>query len=89
MAEECLKLAIVSDNRHALAYNNFGVIEIRNGNITAARTYFHAAANIANFIYEPHFNSAYLAYKVLSTIVYYIILSFYIYIYIEGNATII
>lgn len=65
MAEECLKLAIVNDNRHALAYNNLGVIQIRNGNITAARTYFHAAANIANFIYEPHFNSAYLAYEVL------------------------
>ncbi|XP_017758919.1 PREDICTED: tetratricopeptide repeat protein 8 [Eufriesea mexicana] len=64
MAEECLKLAIVSDNRHALAYNNLGIIQIRNGNITAARTYFHAAANIANFVYEPHFNSAYLAYKV-------------------------
>ncbi|XP_076665274.1 tetratricopeptide repeat protein 8 [Andrena cerasifolii] len=64
MAAECLKLAIVSDNRHALAYNNLGVIQIRNGNLTAARTYFHAAANIANFIYEPHFNSAYLAYEV-------------------------
>ncbi|XP_012140679.1 tetratricopeptide repeat protein 8 isoform X2 [Megachile rotundata] len=64
MAEECLKLAIVCDNRHALAYNNLGVIQIRNGNITAAKTYFHAAANIANFIYEPHFNSAYLAYEV-------------------------
>lgn len=64
MAEECLKLAIVNDNRHALAYNNLGVIQIRNGNITAARTYFHAAANIANFIYEPHFNSAYLAYEI-------------------------
>lgn len=65
MAEECLKLAIVNDNRHALAYNNLGVIQIRNGNITAARTYFHAAANIANFIHEPHFNNAYLAYEVL------------------------
>ncbi|XP_061932679.1 tetratricopeptide repeat protein 8 isoform X2 [Apis cerana] len=64
MAEECLKLAIVNDNRHALAHNNLGVIQIRNGNITAARTYFHAAANIANFIYEPHFNSAYLAYEI-------------------------
>lgn len=65
MAEECLKLAIINDNRHALAYNNLGVIQIRNENITAARTYFHAAANIANFIHEPHFNSAYLAYEVL------------------------
>ncbi|KAF7404735.1 tetratricopeptide repeat protein 8 [Vespula maculifrons] len=63
MAEECLKLAITIDNRHALAYNNLGVIQMRNGNVTTARTYFHAAATIANYIHEPHFNSAYLAYK--------------------------
>lgn len=65
MAEECLRLAIVADNRHALAYNNLGVVEMRNGNITAASTYFHAAANIASYVYESHFNSAYLAYKVI------------------------
>lgn len=65
MAEECLKLAIAVDNRHALAYNNLGVIQMRNGNVTTARTYFHAAATIANYIHEPHFNSAHLAYKVL------------------------
>jgi len=64
MAEECLRLAIASDNRHALAYNNLGVIEMRNGNVTAARTYFHAAANIASYVYEAHFNSAHLAYEV-------------------------
>ncbi|XP_070159705.1 tetratricopeptide repeat protein 8 [Polyergus mexicanus] len=64
MAEECLRLAIATDNRHALAYNNLGVIEMRNGNVTAARTYFHAAANIASYVYEAHFNSAYLAYEV-------------------------
>lgn len=65
MAEECLRLAIASDNRHALAYNNLGVIEMRNGNVTAARTYFHAAANIASYVYEAHFNSAHLAYEVI------------------------
>ncbi|XP_077255122.1 tetratricopeptide repeat protein 8 isoform X2 [Temnothorax americanus] len=64
MAEECLRLAVASDNRHALAYNNLGVIEMRNGNVTAARTYFHAAANIASYVYEAHFNSAHLAYEV-------------------------
>ncbi|XP_035738125.1 tetratricopeptide repeat protein 8-like isoform X2 [Vespa mandarinia] len=63
MAEECLKLAIAVDNRHALAYNNLGVIQMKNGNVTTARTYFHAAATIANYIHEPHFNSAHLAYK--------------------------
>lgn len=66
MAEECLRLAIAGDNRHALAYNNLGVIEMRNGNVTAARIYFHAAANIASYVYEAHFNSANLAYEVIT-----------------------
>lgn len=65
MAEECLKLAIATDNRHELSCNNLGVIQRRKGNITAARTYFHAAASIASYIYEPHFNSAHLAYEVV------------------------
>ncbi|KAG7203779.1 hypothetical protein KM043_013800 [Ampulex compressa] len=64
MAEDCLRLAVVTDNRHALAYNNLGVIQMKNGNITAARTYFHAAASIASYLYEPHYNSARLAYEV-------------------------
>lgn len=64
MAMECLKLAIDADNRHAPSYNNLGVLEMKNGNAVAARIYFHAAASIANYIYEPHFNSSYLAYNV-------------------------
>lgn len=64
MAEECIRLAISVDNRHAISYNNLGVLEMRNNNKTAARTYFHAAASIANYMYEPHCNSAYLAYEV-------------------------
>ncbi|OXU24111.1 hypothetical protein TSAR_010125 [Trichomalopsis sarcophagae] len=63
MAMECLKLAIDADNRHAPSYNNLGVLEMRNGNAVAARIYFHAAASIANYSYEPHFNSSYLAYN--------------------------
>lgn len=64
MATECLRLAINADNRHALSYNNLGVIEMKNGNVVAARVYFHVAASIASYIYEPHFNSSYLAYNV-------------------------
>lgn len=64
MARDCLRLAISIDNQHAPSYNNLGVIEQRKGNLTAARIYFHAAANMASFMYEPHFNSAFLAYEV-------------------------
>lgn len=64
MAQECLRLAIAANNSHALSYNNLGVLEIRNKNTTAARTYFHASANIAGYLHEPHYNSAKLAYEV-------------------------
>ncbi|XP_011498826.1 PREDICTED: tetratricopeptide repeat protein 8 [Ceratosolen solmsi marchali] len=63
MASDCLRLAIDADNRHAPSYNNLGVLEMKNGNIVNARIYFHTAASIANYLYEPHFNSSYLAYK--------------------------
>ncbi|XP_063983005.1 tetratricopeptide repeat protein 8 [Diachasmimorpha longicaudata] len=64
MAEECLRLATTIDNRHANSYNNLGVLEMKKGNVTAARTYFHAAASIAGYMHEPHFNSSLLAYEV-------------------------
>ncbi|CAG5100441.1 Similar to Ttc8: Tetratricopeptide repeat protein 8 (Mus musculus) [Cotesia congregata] len=64
LAEECLRLAISIDNRHASSYNNLGVLEIKKGNVTAARTYFHAAASIVDYMHEPHFNSAYLAHQI-------------------------
>ena len=64
MAEECLRLSTTADNTHANSYNNLGVLEMKKGNVTAARTYFHAAAGIAGYMYEPHFNSANLAYDV-------------------------
>lgn len=63
MADESLRLAINADNRHALAFNNLGVLEVKKGHLTAAGTYFHAAANIGTYSYEPNFNSAYLAFQ--------------------------
>ncbi|XP_023245530.1 tetratricopeptide repeat protein 8 [Copidosoma floridanum] len=63
MASDSLKLAINADNKHAPSYNNLGVLEMKSGNVAMARTYFHAAANIANYMYEPHFNSSFLAYN--------------------------
>ncbi|XP_012269723.1 tetratricopeptide repeat protein 8 [Athalia rosae] len=64
MAQECLRLAIAGDNSHALSYNNLGVLVARSNNTIAARTYFHASANIAGYLHEPHYNSAKLAYQV-------------------------
>ncbi|KAK0093565.1 hypothetical protein PV326_013233 [Microctonus aethiopoides] len=64
MAEECLRLATAADNRHAISYNNLGVLEMKKNNITPARTYFHAAASIAGYMHEPHFNSALLAHAI-------------------------
>ena len=64
MASQSLRLAINADKKHVPALNNLGALEMKNGNVNSARTYFHAAASIANYSYEPHFNSALLAYNV-------------------------
>lgn len=65
MATECLELAIHADSRHAASYNNLGVLEMKNGNLAAARVYFQTAASIDSYSYEPHFNSSYLSYNVM------------------------
>ncbi|XP_034942233.1 tetratricopeptide repeat protein 8 isoform X2 [Chelonus insularis] len=63
MAEECLRIAITLDNRHAISYNNLGILELKKGNLTAAKTYFVSAASIAEYMHEPHYNVALLSYK--------------------------
>ncbi|XP_014238958.2 tetratricopeptide repeat protein 8 [Trichogramma pretiosum] len=63
MALQCLRLSIHYDSKHAPALNNLGALEMKNQNVAEARVYFHAAASIASFAYEPHFNSALLAYN--------------------------
>ena len=47
----------------ARRYANLGVLELRKGNIDAARSNFRAVQAMAPHLFEPFFNGALLAYK--------------------------
>jgi tetratricopeptide repeat protein 8 len=57
------KIAVSVDNNHAESHCNLGVLELRKGNIDAARSSFVTAQNLAPYLFEPYFNGALLAYK--------------------------
>ena len=42
---------------------NLGVLEMRKGNVEAARANFAAAGRIADWLFEPFYNGALLAYR--------------------------
>ncbi|GBL97504.1 Tetratricopeptide repeat protein 8 [Araneus ventricosus] len=63
LATQCLRLALVANNDHAESYNNLGVIEGTKGNLDQSKAFFVAASNLAQHLFEPHFNQALLAEK--------------------------
>ena len=63
LAYQAFKIAISEDSNHAEAYTNLGVLELRKGNIDAARSNFNTAHTLAPHMFEPCFNGALLAFK--------------------------
>ncbi|KAL1528340.1 hypothetical protein AB1Y20_009694 [Prymnesium parvum] len=63
LAYQAFKIAISVDSNHAESYGNLGVLELRKGNIDAARASFRTVQNLAPHLFEPFFNGALLAYK--------------------------
>ncbi|OQR90039.1 sporangia induced TRP protein [Achlya hypogyna] len=64
LAYQAFKIAVSVDANHAESYNNLGVLELRKGNVEQARANFQLADNLANFMFEPSYNRALLAYKI-------------------------
>jgi tetratricopeptide (TPR) repeat protein len=62
LAYQAFKIAISVDSSHAEAYANLGVLELRKGNIEAARSNFRNVQTMAPHMFEPFFNGALLAY---------------------------
>ena len=60
---QAFKISISVDSSHAESYANLGVLELRKGNVDAARSNFHAVQGMAPHMFEPFFNGALLAYK--------------------------
>ncbi|XP_031574824.1 tetratricopeptide repeat protein 8-like isoform X2 [Actinia tenebrosa] len=64
LAYQCFRLALASQNDHAEAYNNLGVLEMRKGHNDQARAFLQAAASLSSVMYEPHYNHALLSFKI-------------------------
>lgn len=56
-------MAILYDPHHPEALNNIGVLEMKRKNTDSARYYFKLSAKEGEFMFEPAFNSALIAYK--------------------------
>mmetsp|Transcript_31985 Transcript_31985/g.83687 ORF Transcript_31985/g.83687 Transcript_31985/m.83687 type:complete len:205 (+) Transcript_31985:1409-2023(+) len=56
LAYQAFKIAISVDSSHAESYANLGVLELRKGNIDAARSHFRAVQATAPHLFEPFFN---------------------------------
>lgn len=63
MAYQCLKMVINYDQHHAEAYNNLGVIEIKNDNIDRGKYELSVAIKEGEMLLEPHFNAALWAFN--------------------------
>lgn len=60
-ASQCFRLAISSDNNHAEAYNNLGVLEARKGRNDQAVAFFQTSISLAPHLFEPLYNQAKIA----------------------------
>ncbi|KAM9713715.1 tetratricopeptide repeat protein 8 isoform 3-T3 [Dama dama] len=58
LAHQCFRLALVSDNSFAEAYNNLAVLEMRRGHVEQAKALLQTASSLIPNLYEPHFNFA-------------------------------
>lgn len=56
-------MVIASDQHHAEAYNNLGVIEIKNDNIEKGKYELMVAIKEGEMLLEPHFNAALWAFN--------------------------
>lgn len=61
LAHQCFRLALASNNDHAEAYNNLGVLELRKGRVDQARAFFQSSQSLAPHMFEAHYNFASLS----------------------------
>jgi len=62
-AAQAWSIAIAAEPKHPEAHTNLGVIEARKGNTDAAKAHYAAAQRSAEWLYEPWYNGALLAWR--------------------------
>lgn len=63
LAYQALKISLSYSSENAEAYNNIGVIEIKNGNNEQAKSNFLKACKNTEYLFEPYYNFAIRRYK--------------------------
>eukprot|EP00736_Rhodelphis_marinus_P008008 Rmarinus@m.16909 len=63
LAYQAFKISVSLDTNHAESFNNLGVLELRKQNVEAARSNFAQSCRLSEFMFEPLYNSALLAFK--------------------------
>lgn len=63
LAYQAFRVAISVDPAHAESLTNLGVLESRKGNLEQARANYSAAQKAADYLFEPWYNGALLAFK--------------------------
>lgn len=63
LAYQAFKVAISVDASSAESFNNLGILELRKGNVQAARSHFETARKLAGHLFEPFFSGALVSWK--------------------------
>ena len=63
LAYQSLKIAVTGNSNHSEAWNNLGVLEMMKNQYNQAKIHFETATKISDFLYEPLYNGALLAFK--------------------------
>jgi len=63
LAYQALKISVAADSKHAHAYNNLAVLELKKGNVDAARSGFGQSHTLNPFAFEAPFNLSLLCFK--------------------------
>lgn len=63
LAYQAFKISVSADSAHAESFNNLGVLELRKNSLDQARANFRSAQRLTEFLFQPYYNGALLAYK--------------------------
>jgi len=66
LAYQAFKVAVSVDPQHGEALNNIAVLEMRRQKFDFAKSCFHTACEVCPHSFEPFYNSALMAYRMVS-----------------------
>lgn len=71
LAYQAFKVAVSVEPQHGEALNNIAVLEMRRQKFDFAKSCFHTACEVCPHSFEPFYNSALMAYRMVRVLTYY------------------